>query len=91
MEQSNKSITFSDLQGLKELTKEESKPSLLSWLFGRTNKTVYQVQDNLYDTGMDKWRGGIIKINGKTFPNGKGYFYYKDGKKIKKNDELQIL
>ena len=84
MEQSSKSITFSGLKGLTELPKEESNLSLLYWLFSFINETVYQVRGDLYGTDIAEWRGGIIEIDGKKFPNGVGYFYGKDGEKIEK-------
>ena len=38
----------------------------------------FQVQDDSYGMGFREWKGGIIKIGGKIFPNGKGCFYNKN-------------
>ena len=92
---SSKNTTFSTLQGLK-LPKEESSPSSSSnFLFSNclvpTNETVYQVQDDSYGPGIAKWKGPIIEIGGKIFPNGKGCFYDEKNEKIeKKMQSLKI-
>ena len=84
MEQSNTNKSFSDLQGLIKLPEEESNQSSSSDLSGSTNETVYQVQDKLYGTDIVQWKGCIFEIGDKMFPDGEGYFYYKDGEKIEK-------
>ena len=84
MRQSRQDTTFSDLKGLEKLSKKKSNPSSLSKLLGLINKTVYQVQDDSYGIGFHKWEGEVIEIDEKIFPNGKGYFHYKDGTKIQK-------
>ena len=92
MEKSSQNITFSDLKGLEKLP--EKLPILsrlfygpITQLFCPTNETVYKVykvQDNSYGIGFHGWEGDIIEIDGKIFPNGKGYFHYEDGTKIQK-------
>ena len=84
MKQLSTNTTFSALKGLKKSSKKKSNPSSLSKLLGLINKTVYQVQDDSYGMGFREWKGGIIKINGKIFPNGKGCFYGEDGEEIQK-------
>ena len=64
------------LRGFRKLSVPKNNPSFISKIIGRTNKIVYQSQDDeIYGPNKTCWRGSVVKINGKIWPNGKGYFY----------------